>query len=250
MDAQGSSKRKIGWKTIIAALLVLGIFGFFLTTSFGQSLFGSFLGSIFGSLGINVGNLGSGLGGLNGLTGFISQPKPSGPGFQMTLAASQENFYGQSYQVTNASVDVSGIYNYLDVGSQSFNSKSGQQLQLVIQGFSGSIQFTNSSTIVLSGSSSYMEIGDLVSSSNSPVKIQAEILPGSVTVDGLNQNSIHFDSVTGSLSRYNGNATDNVALTGGKLDISFFDGSLSLANGIVTLSGIADSAKGANFSFV
>lgn len=246
MDGQASSKRKIGWKTIIAALLVVGIFGFFLTTSFGQSLFGN----IFGSLGVNVGNLGSGLGGLSGLTGFISQPKPSGPGFQMTLAASPENFYGQTYQATNVSVDISGVYNYLNVGSQSFTSKSGQKLQLVIQDFSGSIQFTNSSTIVLSGSSSYMEVGDLVSSSSSPVKIQAEILPDGMTVDGLSQTSIHFGSITGSLSRNEGNATDNISLAGGKLDISFFGGSLSLANGVVTLSGIADSAKGDNFSFV
>lgn len=250
MDGQASSKRRIGWKTIIAALLVLGIFGFFLTTSFGQSLFGNIFSGIFGSLGINVGNLGSGLGGLNGLTGFITQPKPSGPGFQMSLAVSQQDFYGQTYQVSGASIDVSGLYNYLDVGSQSFTSKSGQTLELTIQDFSGSIQFTNSSTIVISGTSSNFAVGDLASSSSSPVKIQAEILPGNMTVSGLSQNSIHFDAISGTLSRNEGNATDNVSLTGGKLDISFFDGSLSLASGGITLSGIADSAKGDNFSFV
>jgi len=239
MDAQ-TSKKRLGWKPIIAALLVIGIFGFFLTTEYGKSLFGS--------LGVNLG--GEGLGGLGGLTGFISQPRPSGPGFQMTLTTTKENLAGQKYHVTNVSVVMSGIYDPLKVGDQSFASKSGKELFVSVADFTGDIAFTENGTMTLSGTTDYMEIGDLTSASSNRVKVQMEVIPTTASVSGLNLNTIHFDSITGSIQRFGGSVPDTVALSGGKLDITLFDGTLSWDDKGVTLSGIADSVKGYNFSFV
>jgi len=228
------SNKGMKWKAVLAVLLVLAIIGVFLASDYGKSLLGSY---------------GGGLGDLTGgLTG-IFQPKVNASGFSITLTASQDNFYGQDFKVSNTNVSVDGTYNFMTIGDQSYGYKGGNQIAVLIKDFSGDVQITSGGSITLSGTTDYVEIGDIISSSSKPLNVKMEFVPTSASVDGLSLKTIHFNSITGSLTRTTtSGSTDSVTLSSTKLDVSDFVGSLSWAKDGVTLSGTATSAKGDSFS--
>jgi len=229
------------WKAVLAVLLVLGIFGLFLTTDYGRGMFGNFFTGIFS------GNFGDLTGSLTG----IFQPKPTGSGFEVVVTTTKDAFSGQKYKVSGATVATDGIYNFLKVGDQVYESKSGKRLAITVKGFSGDVEFTAAGSMTITGTGNYFVLGDLISSSDKQMSVQIEIVPNTVEVDNFGQRSLHFASISGRLDRYVGEKYDSVTLSNSRLDIGYFNGTLSFSDdGTVKLSGIAFSAKGDTFSFV
>jgi len=227
------AKKGFKWKPILAVFLVLGILGILLSTGIGGSLFG---------------NVGGGVGGLTGGIVGIFQPKVNTGGFDITLSASRDSFYGQDFKVTNASVFMNGVYSVLTIGDQNIDSTSGKNISVTVMDFTGDVQLTNAGSVSLTGTSDYVMIGDLVSSSAKSVKIQMEVIPDSATIGDLSLKSIQLDSALGTLSRTKSGATDTVSLAGTKVDISDFIGSLALTQNDATLTGASTSVKGDSFT--
>jgi len=226
------AKEKMRWKSVLAVLLLLAILGVFFISDLGRPFLGSW---------------GEGLGGL---TGFVFKSKPSGEGFELVITTQPETFYLQKYKVSGTTVYVDGIYSFLRVGDQVFESKSGKSIVLNVKSFDGDIEFTTGGSIILAGSSPYVELGDLISSNERGTKVEIEIIPSTAIISDFGQSSLRFASISGRLDRYVGEAYDSITLTGGKLNIDNFFGVLKFEDSKATLTGTATSAKGDNFSFV
>ena len=228
-------KGKMKWKPVLAVLLLLAVLGVFFISDLGRPFLGSW---------------GEGLGGLTGgLTGLMQQ-KPSGEGFEVVVTTPKETLSLQKYKVSDTTVYVDGIYSFIRVGDQFFESKSGKSIVLNVKDFDGDVEFTSGGSIKLVGSSSYVELGDIIAASDKAAKVELEIIPATAILSNFGQNSIKFASITGRPDRYVGDAYDSITLTGGKLEVGNFLGVLKIDGSEATLTGTATSAKGDNFSFV
>lgn len=225
MSGNGKSK----WKIILAAVLILAIAGFFVLTQMGTQ-FTSQLG-------------------IGSLTAFLVNQKPAST-FPFSLTTHNEAFFGQQYKVVNASLDTTGIYQYIHVGNIYLESKAGKRIAVVFRNFVGSFEVSAGGSIIVKGTTTYAEIGDLAASPEKNVNVEMEILPSTFVLSSLQQNSISFAGITGTLQRGSGNNLDTISLVNSKLAINYFAGSLSQqADGTTTLLGSASSVKGDNFSF-
>jgi len=220
------------WKVVLAVLLLLGVLGLFFISDFGKQYLGTF---------------GEGLGGL---TGYVFKPKQAGQSFDITLTTTKDAFFTQKYTLSGSSLEVTGTYSSISIGSEVFESKNGKSITLVIRGITGSAEFTNGGSILLSGTSTYVEIGDIIATNNKAMKINIEIIPTTATLSGFNQSSIKFASITGQLDLYGGDNPRSATLSNSKLDIENFAGSLNIGDTGAVLTGSALTAKGDNFSFV
>jgi len=229
--AETGEKGKMKWKPVLAVVLVLAVLGLFFTSDFGKPFLGS---------------MGEGLGGL---TGYVFKPTQTGEGFELTLTTQKETFYMQKYNLVGSTLYVDGIYNFIKIGDQLFESKSGKSIILNIKGISGEIEFTSGGSIKLVGTSNYVEIADLIATSEKAMKVEIEIIPKKATISDFSQSQIKFANINGRLERYVGEAYDSITLSNSKLDIQTFAGSLDWNDDGVKLSGTALSAKGDNFSF-
>jgi len=221
---------KMNWKAVLAVVIILAIVGFFFVTQIGTQ-FTSQLG-------------------LGSLTSFLVKQKPSSV-FAFSLTAQKDAFIGQDYKVTNASLDITGIYSFISAGNLNLESTQGKRISISVRDFNGDFQISAGGSVILKGTASSADIGDLSASSGNSINIQLEILPSSYTFSSFQQNSINFASISGSIQRGVGDSTDVVNLSNSKLTIEYFTGSLSMQDdGTTTLLGSASSIKGDTFSFV
>jgi len=216
------------WKVILTAIVILAIVGFFVVTQTGTQF---------------VSQLG-----LGSLTSFLVKQAPANS-FPFALKTQREAFFGQQYKVVNASLDTTGIYQYIHIGNIYLESKEGKRISIVVKNFSGNFEITAGGSIVAKGTAIYAEIGELAASPEKNLNIEIEIIPSTFVLNSLQQNSMNFVGISGTLQRGT-NATDTVNLANSKLTINYFAGSLSQqVNGTTTLLGSASSIKGDNFSF-
>lgn len=223
------------WKTLLAAVLIIGIAGFFFFTDIGSQYTAQivqYTGQI---------DLGS-------LTGYLVSQKPTGS-FPFSMTTQVSSFAGQNYKVTNASISIDGIYQYINAGSLNLESTSGNQITVSLQNYNGNFQISAGGSIILKGTATNVMIGDLSASSNK-INVQMEVLPSTFSLSSFQQNAIKFFGITGTIERTSSNNPDTVNLAGSNVTINYFSGNLSLQQGTATLDGTASSIKGDNFSFV
>jgi len=225
MAGNGKSK----WKIVLAVVLILAIVGFLFLTGIGSQLTSKL--------------------GLGSLTAFFVQQKPTNT-FPFTLTTQKEAFYGQNYNVVNSSLDITGIYQSIHVGTIYLESKGGKRITVAIRNLNGNFEYGSAGSIIIKGTTTYAEIGEIAASPEKNVNIEMEIIPSTFILSSLQQNSINFAGIAGTLQRGSGDNLDTVNLANSKLTINYFAGSLSQQiDGTVILLGSASSVKGDNFSF-
>jgi hypothetical protein len=219
----------MNWKVILAVVVILALAGFFVFTEFGNQ-FTSQLG-------------------LGSLTAFFVKQTPANV-FAFNLTTRREAFFGQQYKVVNISLDATGIYQYIHVGNIYFESKEGKRITIAVRNFVGNFEITSGGSITLKGTATSAEIGDLAASPEKSLNVEMEIIPSTFVVASLQQNSINFAAIIGTLQRGTVNNLDTVNLVNNKLTINYFAGMLSQQeDGTTTLLGSASSIKGDTFSF-
>jgi hypothetical protein len=217
------------WKAVLAVVVILAIAGFFVFTEFGNQ-FTSQLG-------------------LGSLTAFFVKQRPANV-FAFNLTTRREAFFGQQYKVVNISLDATGIYQYIHVGNIYLESKEGKRITIAVRNFVGNFEITSGGSITLKGTATFAEIGELAVSPEKSLNVEVEIIPSTFVLASLQQNSINFASIVGTLQRGTANNLDSIFLANGKLTINYFAGTLSQQeDGTTTLLGSASSIKGDNFSF-
>jgi hypothetical protein len=229
MSEKMSGNGKTNWKLILAVVLIIAIGGFLFFTGIGSQF---------------VSQLG-----IGSLTAFFVKQAPTST-FSFTLNAQKEAFYGQQYKLTNSSLEISGIYQYIHVGTIYLESKEGKTITVVVKNLSGTFEYGTAGSIIVKGTTTYAEIGGIAASPEKTINIEMEIIPSDFVLASLSQNPISFGGISGSLQRMNGNNLDTVNLVNNKLTINYFSGSLSMkTDGSTVLEGSASSIKGDNFSF-
>lgn len=219
----------MNWKAVLAVVIVLAIVGFLFVTQMGIDITSKL--------------------GLGSLTSFFVKQTPSTT-FSFTMTTNRQSFFGQDYKVVNASIDTTGIYSYLQAGNLYLENKEGKKITVALRNFNGDFQITAGGSIALKGTATYAEFGQIAASADKTINIQLEIIPSTYTLSSLQQNSISFDSISGTLQRGAPGNPDTVNFSNSKLSISYFTGALSQgADGTTILQGTASSIKGDTFSF-
>ncbi len=217
------------WKLTLAVVLILGIGGLLFLTDVGQRYTGPF--------GKMVGDFFS----------VLTHQTPTEGAYMITLVTTLAPFYEQTYAVSNALFTATGSYQMIRINDQMITPKTGSVV-LSANSVNGIFEVTETGSIKLSGSTNYLEIGDYVFSGINS-RVEVEIVPTEFTVNNIAVNKMSFGAVSGRLSRAYGNRTDQVSLENSVLDIVPFIGSMSLKDGLVTLTGSSSSVVGDKFSF-
>lgn len=224
------------WKVLLASLVIVGIVGLLLFATPAQNYLGFF--------GNGVGQF------FSTITGGSVFPSAAGNYFSMSLVATKEEFYGQSYDIKNSSVFITGDYRKIEVGDQIINLKKIEPVSIMIRNMKGEIAFLGDGSIKISADSTNIEIDDYSMISDKPKKINVNIVPNRMLVSYFEKDKIVFDSITGELKRFVKTNIDQINLSDNKLEILRFNGLMRLSeNGIVELTGIAESVKGDGFAF-
>jgi len=224
----------MNWKAVLAVVLVIAIIGFFFISGLAAQLFPQ-LSPIASSL-----NFG-------GLTGFLVSQRPSNS-FPFSLSAGQQYFYGEDFKLTNSSISVAGIYQYITAGDFNVQSSSGNSIEINLYNFNGDFQLTSSGSVMLTGTATYAKFGDIVATPEKNVNLQMEITPSNFTVTSMQLNKINFNLVTGTLQRTSSTNPDVINLLNSNMTVNYFIGGMTEQGGTVTLSGVASSIQGSDFT--
>lgn len=224
-----STRGKMNWKAILAVVLVLAIIGFIFFSGIGSKYIPQL--------------------GLGSLVSLFPQQKPSSI-FAFSLVTTSTAFIGQDYKLVNASFDATGLYQSITAGSLYLTSKQGNEITISLRNFNGDFQISTGG-VTLKGTATYAEFGDIAASADKTISIQLAMIPSNYTLSSLQENTMNFSGIGGSVQRGNGSNVDVVNLYNSSLTINYFAGSLTKqSDGTAILSGTASSVKGDTFSFV
>lgn len=175
--------------------------------------------------------------------------QPVGDGFEFILNTNMDAFVGQSYEVVNSSLAMSGVYNYIKIGNQLIELKEGKRVELFVDNMKGNFEITKAGSIKIAVDSNYVEIDDLKFLGQT--RIEAEVIPDEFTLSDLTQNKITLSSVTGSIKRFYDGNEGQESLDGIKMEINrLSEGQLKLSNDKVTLEGSVVSIVTNKFTWI
>lgn len=211
------------WKAFLALIIILGIIGLITQADIGKKLLSNFK-----------------------IGGFIKTTPPKT--FSIVLNSEKESFYGQTYKVANATFNGEGICQTIKLNE--LRLERGLRCKIAIVDLTGQFEYASVGSIRINGVSSSINIDDTVYSSAQPIKIELEVIPFNFTLATLSENKISLASVSGEIKRIENDAIMSYSkLIRSSLDISNFVGKIELANGLVSLTGVASSVKGQDFSW-
>jgi len=217
------------WKIWLTLILILGIVGLLMYTDAGKKTLSLFK-----------------------LPQFIkTAPKTTGTQFSIDLSSNKEAFYSQIYTVANSTFTADGICMQFIQINDLVLQKGETRCSITLNGFSGTVEYTNAGSIAVSGESGIVVLDDFAYSSSKPIKIDLEVIPFTSMADSLYKQKFSFASVYGNITRFkeDGSVKSVVYLNNNSLEISNFAGSLKLENETAILSGMTNSVKGTDFSW-
>jgi hypothetical protein len=249
----GKGRFKLGggmnWKILLAIVAIAGIGLLLMQTDSGRGYLGQ-ASDFFGSW---VGNFVSGLGNGN---------PPSGKPFTIDLSAEKQSFFGQKYDLGNASLRVEGTCRSpISVGNIALRSEGGSCVA-DLGGAKGTFEYDQDGTVLFIGETDELTVnGDRMTSAveqgkaTTKVKVALEIAAGKFTLGDLSQDKITLSSVTGSIDRLSSDGTtakSHEEMASETLEISHFTGYIKLDDAKIIMHGIAYSVSGsdAHSSFV
>jgi len=219
------------WKVLFVVILVLGIFGFFLTSEFGRP-YADLLGQK-----------------ISGFTGSFIKPGKK-PSFVFSIETDRLSIYGLTpTRISNSTFTASGPYNFLRVGDQTINLKNKNQISLYIKNLRGTFSISTDGVAKISGYSNYVETEEIIFSSSSDKKIEIEMMPISFTLSNFATSDFVMPSISGTIKRFVGDTPDTISFQKSKIEIKDFTGSLEWRGQNTLIDGVASSIKGDKFSF-
>jgi hypothetical protein len=219
------------WKPLVAVILILGIFGFFIASNFGQPLIDSLRK------------------GLGDFTGFFIKPSQKTL-FSFSLETNKFSLYGLTpTRISNSTFSANGVYQFLKFGDQLISMKNKNEITIYVKNLRGTFSITTDGIVKIYGDSNYMEVDDMIFSSNANKKIEIEIMPNDFVLSNFVTDEFVMPSISGTAYRFAGDKTDTISFQNSKITIDEFVGNLEWRNGNSVISGLASLLKGDKFSF-
>jgi len=219
------------WKVIFVVILVLGIFGFFLTSEFGQPYMDS-VRQVFSDF-----------------TGNFIKPTNKGS-FMFSIETSKLALYGLSpTRIYNSTFSATGTYRFLTVGDQSINLKNKNEITIFVKNLRGSFSITTDGVVKISGESNYVETEEIIFSSNTYKRVEIEMMPNDFILSNFATSDFVMPSVSGTVQRFVGDNADTISFQNSKIEIKDFTGNLEWRDDSTIIGGLASLVKGDKFSF-
>jgi hypothetical protein len=218
------------FKLVLGVVLVLAIFGLLFFTGVGQPV-GDFLSGQFG-----------------GVTSLFTGGN-KGPAFSVNLKVNREALYGQSFKISNSTINLVGVPAYVKLDTQTLSLKESQVVNIAIHNFKGTFTVNKDGSLGIVGGTNYMEIDNFAFSSDTTKTINMNVGSNSLSIDNFNSDKISLASATGSVDRTTGQTIDSASFNG-KLEMNYFVGGMTLTDTTADFLGGAASVKGDTFSFV
>jgi len=243
-DLKEKVRGKMNWKVLLAVFVIIAIGVLLMQTEGGRTYFGQALDA----LKVKVGNFFSSAFNAKNIFG---QQMPSGEAFQISLNVDKKAFLGQTYDVSNSSIHVSGVcIDSVKIGNILLRKESSD-CEIEMQTAEGTLEYTESGTVKFSGTTPELvadksRFTNPADATEKAMKVSFEVLPKNFILAGLVQPKISLISVDGTLERLSsdGSIKSHEELKSENLEIGGFVGYLKLENSNINLQGSAVSVKG------
>jgi hypothetical protein len=226
----------MNWKSLLAVFIIVAILGLLMVTDVGQK-YTQYLSTRVGSFLSSVLDL-----------DFFQ----GGESFKVLLETDSAAFYGQSYEVSNSSMYVSGICQSSVTVGKTIMQMSGKRCTVQVNNAKGRFDYTVGGSVKLTGKAEMLTVNDYpFLSTGEPFEVSFEVIPiEDFNLAGISQNKIELDSVSGSVKGWKGDTVLNIDnLSNDGITISKFNGDIKMEGDVILLVGLANSVKGEDFSW-
>ena len=206
-------------KIILIALLLILIAGLLVATSVGNNLFGN----------TNV------LPGLASLLNF--GPKEY---YHMQLVANKEAFAGKSFELSNTTLQLSGICLGYVYAFGANIAKEGR-CSIFVEQAAGKVEYSSIGTIEASIDASQLSLDNSVIVPTNDKRVRFSVVPSELYIERYSAYTVSLPAVTGEVKRFksDGNQDQIKNLDNEKVEITNYIGNVRLSLNDMVLSGSA-----------